>query len=165
MLASTKRLTGFVVSEESERLESTGIVARVAGVVVDAEFPSGDLPSIHGALAVQRDDGPELVVEVQEHIDPHTVRAVAMGNTAGLRRGLPVTDTGHPIRVPVGRATLGRMFNVLGQPIDGQPAPGDRAAGGGYGGDGRPSRLRGEPQERGHGDPSAPPRREASRVL
>ena len=104
-------------------MERTGIVARVAGVVVDAEFPSGDLPSIHGALIVQRDDGPELVVEVEEHIDPHTVRAVAMGNTAGLRRGLPVVDTGHPIRVPVGRTTLGRMFNVLGQSIDGRPAP------------------------------------------
>jgi F-type H+-transporting ATPase subunit beta len=98
-------------------------VARVAGVVVDAEFASGDLPSIHGALIVQRDDGPELVVEVQEHTDPHTVRAVAMGNTAGLRRGLPVIETGHPIRVPVGRETLGRMFNVLGQPIDRRPAP------------------------------------------
>jgi F-type H+-transporting ATPase subunit beta len=104
-------------------VERAGTVARVAGVVVDAEFASGDLPSIHGALIVQRDDGPELVIEVQEHIDPHTVRAVAMGSTAGLRRGLPVLDTGHPIRVPVGRATLGRMFNVLGQPIDGQPAP------------------------------------------
>jgi F-type H+-transporting ATPase subunit beta len=123
LLASVKRLTGFVVSEGSETLERTGTVARVAGVVVDAEFASGDLPSIHGALIVQRDDGPDLVVEVQEHTDPHTVRAVAMGNTAGLRRGLPVLDTGHPIRVPVGRATLGRMFNVLGQPIDGRPAP------------------------------------------
>jgi F-type H+-transporting ATPase subunit beta len=90
---------------------------------VDAEFPSGDLPSIHGALLVQHDDGPDLIIEVQEHIDPHTVRAIAMGGTAGLRRGLPVTDTGHPIRVPVGRTTLGRMFNVLGAPIDGQPAP------------------------------------------
>ena len=104
-------------------MERRGTVARVAGVVVDAEFPSGDLPSIHGALTVQHDDGPDLTIEVQEHIDPHTVRAVAMGNTAGLRRGLPVIDTGRPIRVPVGRATLGRMFNVLGQPIDGQPAP------------------------------------------
>ena len=101
----------------------TGTVARVAGVVVDAEFASGDLPSIHNALTIRRDDGPELVVEVQEHIDPRTVRAVAMGGTAGLRRGLPVLDAGHPIRVPVGRATLGRMFNVLGQPIDGQPTP------------------------------------------
>jgi F-type H+-transporting ATPase subunit beta len=97
----------------------------VAGVVVDAEFASGDLPSIHNALTIQRDDGPELVVEVQEHIDPRTVRAVAMGGTAGMRRGLPVLDTGRPIRVPVGQATLGRMFNVLGQPIDGQPTPGE----------------------------------------
>ncbi|MBC7250267.1 MAG: F0F1 ATP synthase subunit beta [Anaerolineae bacterium] len=101
----------------------TGVVTRVAGVVVDAEFASGDLPSIHNALIVQRNDGPELVIEVQEHVDPRTVRAVAMSSTAGLRRGLPVLDTGQPIRVPVGRATLGRMFNVLGRPIDGQPAP------------------------------------------
>ena len=100
-----------------------GVVARVAGVVVDAEFASGDLPSIHNALVVERDDGPELVIEVQEHVDPRTVRAIAMSSTAGLRRGLPVLDTGFPIRVPVGRATLGRMFNVLGQPIDGLPAP------------------------------------------
>jgi F-type H+-transporting ATPase subunit beta len=104
-------------------LERTGTVARVAGVVVDAEFASGELPSIHNALLIQRDDGPELTIEVQEHTDPHTVRAIAMGSTAGLRRGLPVVDTGHPIRVPVGRATLGRMFNVLGQPIDGLAAP------------------------------------------
>jgi len=104
-------------------LATIGTVARVAGVVVDAEFPSGDLPSIHDALIVQRDDGPELVVEVEEHVDPRTVRAIAMGSTAGLRRGLAVTDTGQPIRVPVGRATLGRLFNVLGEPIDGQPLP------------------------------------------
>jgi len=104
-------------------LERTGTVARVAGVVVDAEFASGELPSIHNALLIQRDDGPELTIEVQEHTDPHTVRAIAMGSTAGLRRGLTVVDTGQPIRVPVGRATLGRMFNVLGAPIDGLPAP------------------------------------------
>lgn len=96
-----------------------GIVARVVGVVIDATFPSGDLPSIHNALRVQRDEGPDLVVEVQEHIDPHTVRAIAMDNTAGLRRGLSVVDTGEPISVPVGPLTLGRMFNVLGEPIDG----------------------------------------------
>ncbi|MBU0495007.1 MAG: F0F1 ATP synthase subunit beta [Chloroflexi bacterium] len=106
-------------------LTSTGTIARVIGVVVDAEFASGDLPSIHNALLIQRDSGPELVIEVQEHVDPHTARAVAMGDTAGLRRGLPVLDTGAPIQVPVGRSTLGRMFNVLGQPIDGQPAPDD----------------------------------------
>ncbi len=104
-------------------MATTGTVARVAGVVVDAEFPSGDLPSIHDALIVQRDDGPELVVEVEEHIDPRTVRTIAMGSTAGLSRGLRVTGTGQPIRVPVGRATLGRLFNVLGEPIDGQSLP------------------------------------------
>ena len=104
-------------------MERTGTVVRVMGVVVDAEFASGDLPSIHNALAVRRDDAPDLVIEVQEHVDPHTVRGIAMGSTDGLRRGLPVRDTGQPIRVPVGRATLGRMFNVLGQPIDGIPAP------------------------------------------
>jgi F-type H+/Na+-transporting ATPase subunit beta len=103
-------------------LTSTGTVTRVFGVVVDVTFSSGDLPSIHNALLVQREYGPELVLEVQEHVDPYTVRAMAMDNTSGLRRGLPVLDTGSPIRVPVGRATLGRMFNVLGQPIDQQPA-------------------------------------------
>ena len=104
-------------------MENTGTVTRVVGVVVDVAFASGDLPSINNALLVQRDDGPELVLEIQEHIDPYVVRAMAMGGTAGLRRGLPVLDTGGPIRVPVGRATLGRMFNVLGQPIDERPTP------------------------------------------
>lgn len=99
-------------------MERAGTVVRVVGVVVDAEFPSGDLPSIHNALVVKRDDASDLVVEVQEHVDPRTVRGIAMGGTAGLRRGLRVRDTGAPIRVPVGRATLGRMFNVLGEPID-----------------------------------------------
>jgi F-type H+-transporting ATPase subunit beta len=102
----------------------TGSVARVAGVVVDAEFASGDLPSIHNALHIRTEDG-TLVVEVQEHVTPHTVRGVAMGNTAGLQRGLPVVDTGAPIQVPVGHETLGRMFNVLGDPIDGGPALGE----------------------------------------
>jgi F-type H+-transporting ATPase subunit beta len=96
-------------------------------VVVDAEFASGDLPSIHNALVIKRDGERELVLEVQEHVDPRTARAIAMGSTTGLRRGLPVIDTGDPIRVPVGRDILGRMFNVLGRPIDGKPAPEDLA--------------------------------------
>ena len=103
-------------------MANTGFVARVAGVVVDAAFPSGDLPSIHNGLTIERDEGPTLILEVQEHIDPYTVRTIAMAGTAGLRRGLSVLDMGQPIHVPVGQATLGRMFNVLGQPIDGQPA-------------------------------------------
>ena len=102
-------------------MANQGIVARVVGVVIDATFPTGDLPSIHNALLVHRDDGGELTVEVQEHIDPRTVRAISMSSTAGLRRGLTVTDTGAPISVPAGPLTLGRMFNVLGEPIDGGP--------------------------------------------
>jgi len=102
-------------------VKRTGTVVRVAGVVVDAEFSSGDLPSIHNALRVERDQGTDLIVEVQEHVDPHTVRTIAMGGTSGLRRGLLVHDTGQPIQVPVGHATLGRMFNVLGQAIDDGP--------------------------------------------
>jgi len=107
-------------------LTQEGIVIRIVGVVIDVEFASGDLPSINNALIIQREDardGSGLLAEVEEHIDAYTVRAIAMGGTAGLRRGLAVRDTGYPIRVPVGRSTLGRMFNVLGQPIDGQPAP------------------------------------------
>ena len=105
-------------------MERRGTVVRVAGVVIDAEFPSGDLPSIHNALVVAREDQHELVVEVQEHVDPHTVRTIAMEGTSGLHRGLSVRDTGRPIHVPVGRETLGRMFNVLGHAIDGGPQPG-----------------------------------------
>jgi len=101
---------------------SVGSVARVAGVVVDADFASGDLPSIHNALRVKKPDGGDLVIEVQEHVTPHTVRGIAMGSTAGLQRGLTVIDTGASIQVPVGRETLGRMFNVLGETIDGGDA-------------------------------------------
>ena len=102
-------------------MQRRGTVVRVAGVVIDAEFPSGDLPSIHNALVIGRENQPDLVVEVQEHIDPRTVRTIAMGGTSGLRRGLSVRDTDQPIHVPVGRETLGRMFNVLGETIDGGP--------------------------------------------
>ncbi len=96
----------------------TGRVARVMGVVIDAQFSVGDLPGINNALLVQRPDQDDLVIEVQEHLDPRTVRCIAMSSTSGMRRGLRVTDTGSPIRVPVGEATLGRIFNVLGEPID-----------------------------------------------
>ncbi|NLG49127.1 MAG: F0F1 ATP synthase subunit beta [Chloroflexi bacterium] len=92
------------------------------GVVVDAEFAVGDLPSISSALLVHRPGEEDLVIEVQEHVDPQTARCVAMSSTSGLHRGMQVTDTGEPIRVPVGERTLGRVFNVLGKPIDnGEP--------------------------------------------
>lgn len=102
-------------------MNSTGHTIRVAGVVVDAEFPAGDLPPILNALEIEREGQPPLILEVQEHIGTHTVRAIAMESTSGLQRGMLVRDTGAPICVPVGPATLGRIFNVLGQPIDGQP--------------------------------------------
>jgi F-type H+-transporting ATPase subunit beta len=97
------------------------------GVVVDAQFAVGDLPSISSALLIKRPGEPDLVIEVQEHVDPRTVRCVAMSSTSGLGRGMRVVDTGEPIRVPVGRRTLGRVFDVLGQPIDGGAAITDAA--------------------------------------
>ncbi len=95
-----------------------GVIVRAMGVVVDVEFETGDLPSIHNALRVSKGHQKDLILEVQEHIDANTVRTVAMGSTAGLQRGLMIEDTGGPIMVPVGKETLGRMFNVLGDPID-----------------------------------------------
>lgn len=99
-----------------------GYIVRIAGVVVDVEFPTGRLPGIHTALIVPRESREPLTLEIQEHVTKTTVRTIAMSGTAGLNRGMDVIDTGHPIRVPVGRKTLGRMFNVLGQPIDDEPA-------------------------------------------
>lgn len=101
-------------------LENTnnGIIVRAVGVVVDVEFESGELPSIHNALIVKRNQQKPLILEVQEHVDANTVRTIAMDSTAGLQRGLFVEDTGKSITVPVGKETLGRMFNVLGEPID-----------------------------------------------
>ena len=97
----------------------TGTVTRVRGSVVDVEFSSERLPAINDALVVQSDEQMRLVVEVQEHLDRHTVRGVAMENTAGLRRGAAAWPTGGPIQVPVGEPVLGRLIDVLGAPIDG----------------------------------------------
>lgn len=101
--------------------KNKGIIVRAVGVVVDVEFHTGDLPSIHNALKVVRDHQEPLTLEVQEHVNANTVRTIAMGSTAGLQRGLVVEDTGAPIKVPVGKPTLGRMFNILGEPIDNKP--------------------------------------------
>ena len=100
-----------------------GIIVRVVGVVVDVMFSSGDLPGIHNSLVIPSATQNDLILEVQEHIDSTTVRTIAMSGTAGLRRGLEVMDTGTPIMVPVGRDTLGKLFNVLGEPIDGTSLP------------------------------------------
>ena len=104
--------------------QNQGTVTRVRGVVVDVSFSHGNLPSINNALSLESENTGRLVLEVQEHLDANTARTIAMGSTSGLRRGLVVTDSGGPIRVPVGDQTLGRLFNVLGDPIDdGDPLP------------------------------------------
>jgi len=99
---------------------ATGKVIQITGPVIDVEFPPGDLPGIYNALEIERPDGEMLVVEVQQHLGNNWVRAVAMSTTDGLARGLDVVDTGAPITVPVGEVTLGRVFDVLGHPIDGK---------------------------------------------
>ncbi|MDQ4036589.1 MAG: F0F1 ATP synthase subunit beta [Chloroflexota bacterium] len=99
---------------------ATGKVIQITGPVIDVEFPPGDLPDIYNALEIKREDGDTLVVEVQQHLGNNWVRAVAMSTTDGLARGLDVVDTGAPITVPVGETTLGRVFDVLGHPIDGK---------------------------------------------
>jgi F-type H+/Na+-transporting ATPase subunit beta len=99
-----------------------GSVSQVVGAVVDCQFDSAsELPGLFSALRVPMAGGHTLTLEVQQHLDGNSVRAVAMGSTDGLARGVAVTDTGNPIMVPVGPQTLGRMFNVLGEPIDGLP--------------------------------------------
>lgn len=94
-----------------------GSISQVVGVVVDVEFSKDHLPAIYNALIVNL-DGKELVFEVAQHLSESAVRAIALGSTDGLERGADVLDTGAPISVPVGDETLGRMFNVIGEPID-----------------------------------------------
>src|SRR5262244_60050 len=101
---------------------SAGKIVQIIGPVVDVEFPGGHLPSIYNALKIRREvDGrsEEITAEVAQHLGESTVRAVAMQPTDGLMRGLPVDDTGQPISVPVGREVLGRILNVVGEPVDG----------------------------------------------
>jgi len=95
-----------------------GKVSQIVGVVVDVEFPEGQLPAIYDALESEI-NGKRLVLEVAQHLSESNVRAVALGSTDGLKRGADVLSTGAPISVPVGDETLGRMFDVIGQPIDG----------------------------------------------
>jgi F-type H+-transporting ATPase subunit beta len=96
----------------------TGRIEEIQGVVIEATFPNNELPEIYNAITVDRGDGKILVCEVQQHLGDDRVRAVAMDSTDGLSRGMEVTDTGGPITVPVGKGTLGRIFNLLGEPID-----------------------------------------------
>src|SRR5271170_7105075 len=103
--------------------EIDGKIIQVIGSTFDVEFPEGHLPEIYNAVRV---DGTakgvniRLTGEVQQHLGGNRVRAVALGSTDGLTRGMPVVDTGKPVQVPVGPETLGRVFNLLGEPIDGR---------------------------------------------
>jgi len=104
---------------------ATGYIRQVIGTVVDVEFPSGDLPDIFNALTIDL-QGKPLIAEVQQHLGNNWVRALTLDSTDGLARGSKVEDTGGPINVPVGRQTLGRIFNVVGEPIDpGEPIAAD----------------------------------------
>jgi F-type H+-transporting ATPase subunit beta len=97
--------------------KSVGYVTQVIGPVLDVEFPSGKLPRVYNAIDVKSGDS-TIVCEVQQLLGDNRVRAVSMSSTDGLQRGVEVLDTGAPISVPVGTQTLGRIFNVLGQPVD-----------------------------------------------
>jgi len=97
---------------------TAGRIVQIMGPVVDVQFNEGELPGIYNALEIPKRDEGKLVVEVQQHLGNNWVRCLAMETTDGLRRGMPAHDTGAPISVPVGPGTLGRIFNVLGEPID-----------------------------------------------
>ena len=102
---------------------NTGKITQIIGAVLDVKFAEGNLPEINEAISVDRGDGSTLIVEVAQHLGDDTVRCIAMGPTDGLVRGMDAVATGSPISVPVGENTLGRIFNVLGEPIDNKPAP------------------------------------------
>ena len=99
-------------------LGTVGHVVQVIGTVVDVEFPAEGLPAIHSAVDIEI-DGQKVVLEVQQHMGNSWVRCLALGPTEGLARGTEAVDQGGPITVPVGRGALGRLFNVLGEPLDG----------------------------------------------
>lgn len=96
---------------------NTGFITQIIGPVVDIEFPNGKLPRIYNAVVIGEGEG-SVTCEVQQLLGDNRVRAVSMTSTDGLKRGMPVMDKGAPITVPVGKVTLGRIFNVLGVPVD-----------------------------------------------
>jgi len=104
---------------EAKAKTNVGKITQIVGVVIDVEFSDGNLPSIYNALKVKMGDQEELTLEVAQHLSESSVRAISLSSTDGLKRATEVIDTGAPISVPVGEKTLGRMFNVIGKPIDG----------------------------------------------
>lgn len=115
------------MAKSTEKNNAAGRISQVVGVVVDVEFEDKNLPAIYDAMTVTSGDR-VVTLEVASHLDESTVRAIALSTTDGLRRGDEVVATGGPIHVPVGAETQGRMFNVVGDPIDGKPAPAGKKA-------------------------------------
>ncbi len=105
--------------------KNVGKITQIISAVLDIKFPEGKLPEINDAIEIPLEDGKKLVVEVSQHLGDDTVKCIAMGPTDGLKRGMEAIATGAPITVPVGENTLGRMFNVLGDPIDEKEPPKD----------------------------------------
>ncbi len=114
------------MAKTTEKQTNVGHISQIVGVVVDVEF-DGSLPAIYDALTVKA-EGRVVTLEVASHLDESTVRAIALSSTDGLKRGDDVKATGGPIHVPVGAETQGRMFNVVGDPIDGKAAPSGKKA-------------------------------------
>lgn len=102
--------------------KNVGKIIQIIGAVIDVKFSEDHMPALYNAIEVESDNG-KIIAEVAQHIGDDVVKCIAMSSTDGLRRGMPAVDTGGPISVPVGKETLGRMFNVTGQPIDELPAP------------------------------------------
>lgn len=98
--------------------KNEGLISQIIGPVIDVEFQSGDLPEIYNALKITKDDGTVIVAEVQQMLGSNKVRTVAMSSTDGLRRGMKVVDTKDSIKIPVGKPILGRILNVIGEPVD-----------------------------------------------
>ena len=117
MLSINKTMEGIMAEN------NIGKITQVIGAVIDIKFTDGNLPEINSAINIKTNDGGKLVVEVAQHLGDDVVRCIAMGPTDGLVRGMDAEATGAPISVPVGEQTLGRMFNVLGDPIDNKPTP------------------------------------------
>src|SRR5882762_5919641 len=112
--------TATQASDKKQTTGAKGKISQIVGVVVDVDFSQDHLPAIYNALIVKLNDK-DLLLEVAQHLSESSVRAVSLGSTDGLKRGDAVTDTGAAISVPIGKETLGRMFNVIGEPIDGRP--------------------------------------------
>ena len=104
-------------------MTNQGKITQIIGPVVDVRFDGGKLPKILDALKIKREDGTVVVLEVQQHLGENTVRTIGMDATDGMRRGQIVSDTGLPIQMPIGDDIKGRLFNVVGQAIDGLPQP------------------------------------------